>query len=146
MTEKIPKIPNTADELVAKIDKAKSPEIAERRKSFLSRLRSGVANELRLTSTLPKPGEGLMRDIALKGFGVGNIIFMNTVLRGAEYLTPPDQQAEVFGRSSEAFMTQDFPTIMTVIGAGAILLANRVRSLDKKIAEEREAKEIGLTV
>ncbi|MDP2665483.1 MAG: hypothetical protein Q8P23_02470 [bacterium] len=106
---------------------ADSPEVEASRLGFAERMRNAVAREMKLTFTLPKPGEGLFQDLGFKTLAAANIAIMNLWFRGAEYTQSASDTDSLPFVSDKEFMTEVLPTSVTALGVAAIFLANRNR-------------------
>ena len=108
---------------------AAQAEKAERQASFLSKLRGGIAQELKYAFTLPKPGKGLIKDIALKGAGYSGMaigaLAGEQAHAGKIYRMPGDTTQSLH-RVRETLEYSG--GVIAIFGAAAVFMANRVRS------------------
>lgn len=91
-------------------------------------MRNAVANELKLTFTLPRPGEGLTEDALYKASGVGG--FVTAAYIASAGVLP--QYAEKMSDAELLFAERGFPASIAALGATVLFAANRVRFKSKQ--------------
>jgi len=94
---------------------------------YVSRMRKLLFDEAKLTFSLPRLGDGIIKDVGMKGLGAANIYVGNFLMKGAEYMDPEPSTDSLPYVTDETFMTEIFPNVITALGVTAIFMANRSR-------------------
>ena len=110
-----------------------SAEENEQQESFLARMRSGIAQELKFAFTLPRPGKGLTRDLMMKGGGYFGMAV------GA-YMGEQANEGNIYQLAGETpqslhhteHILEGTGGMIAILGAASVLLANRIRSQQVK--------------
>lgn len=126
---------------LAETNVAESPEQVDQQLSFLANARHKVAEELKLTFTLPDPREhGIVataKNAATKAIGIGGVYFGQAIYTAGEQgsiVRDPNQSQEAFDQARHIIEGVGVSTM--ALGALTIFLANRFRPQREELDKE----------
>lgn len=104
-------------------------ELSEKTASFVSKIRDTLAEEAKLTFTLPRFGYGIAKDLAMKAYGFGAVGLWTKIAT--------DQPSnELLDSGKEIALTTGFASSMALAGLAVVIWANRMHKGSNQEQEE----------
>lgn len=111
------------------IQEQSTEELSEKTASFVGKIRNNLANEAKLTFTLPRFGYGVAKDLAMKAYGFGSVGLWTKVAT--------DQPSnELLDSGKEIALTTGFASGMALAGLAVVIWANRIHKGRNQEQEE----------